>query len=209
MAVKVRKFKAEFPEFRATDDALIQAKLNQAARRIHAPVWGDMADDGVMFLAAHLVSISPTGEHARLKPGEETQYEKEWNRMKREVTTGFRVTGPAQGSASSAATPAPAPPPDTLGRINHALIGFLARADEAAMTLLANQLIADPMDGDNYRAVQQINGTSPGLWLWDADAGVFVQLYPVAAFDPNTILTAPDEVGEVLIDTDGNVMVAI
>lgn len=93
MAVTVARFVNDFPEFRDTDEAQITAKLTQAARRINVPVWGTAADDGVMFLAAHLLSISPAGEGARIQTEKrEDVYLLEWNRMKREVAYGFRTT---------------------------------------------------------------------------------------------------------------------
>jgi len=94
MTVSVAYFKINYPEFRETKDSLVQAKINSATKRIAAPTWGDRANDGVMLLTAHLLSLSPSGEHARLKKEDDmTIYSAELQRMRRAVTMGVdRVT---------------------------------------------------------------------------------------------------------------------
>ena len=92
MALTVKQFKNEYPQFRQTDEALVSAKLAAAGRRIGA-LWADRADDGQGLLAAHLLSIAPGGENARLqKDMGKTIYQDEYEQMKLEITFGFRNT---------------------------------------------------------------------------------------------------------------------
>jgi hypothetical protein len=94
MSVSLSTFRAAFPEFKTAPDALVLEKLGEAAIEIKASVWGDFADKGQKYLAAHLIASSPYGGTARLtKDGQSTTYLLEWNRLKRIVSSGFRVTG--------------------------------------------------------------------------------------------------------------------
>ena len=55
------EFRAEYAEFRLLNDTVVQAKLDQAYRRI-GESWGDLRDDGAKLLTAHLLASSPLGE---------------------------------------------------------------------------------------------------------------------------------------------------
>jgi hypothetical protein len=89
VTVTVAQFLEAYPDFENTDQALIQSKLNLAAGRIATGTWGDLADEGNMALAAHLLSMSPSGENARLaKEDRADVYERVWRQMVREVTMG-------------------------------------------------------------------------------------------------------------------------
>jgi hypothetical protein len=89
MAVSVSRFKQAYPDFENTSNSLVSQKLTAALGRINTEVWGDQADQGQMALAAHLLSISPQGEQARLKmENRGTMYGKEWRQMIKEVTMG-------------------------------------------------------------------------------------------------------------------------
>jgi hypothetical protein len=78
-----------FPEFERTEDQLCLQKINAATARTAAAVWGDKVNDGIMWLAAHLLSMSPEGEQSRLKAeNRATTYERTLNMMRREVTFG-------------------------------------------------------------------------------------------------------------------------
>jgi len=100
MAIGVSEFLVRFPEFRNADHSLIDAKLIEARAQIGASVWGDLYDQGVGYLAAHLLSVAPTGQHARLIPASAkasrddslTTYEREYKRLVLVVAHGFRVT---------------------------------------------------------------------------------------------------------------------
>ncbi len=92
MAVTLAKFRNAFDEFRSTDDGAIEAKLVLARLEVNAGVWGGRADSGVMHMTAHLLSLAPSGQNARLKVTGRTPYLMQYNRMKRAVTSGFART---------------------------------------------------------------------------------------------------------------------
>lgn len=56
----------EFTDVNAEHPALISAKLAEAGRRVSASVTGDLYQDLVAYLAAHLIATSPQGQQARL-----------------------------------------------------------------------------------------------------------------------------------------------
>ena len=87
MSVTVHRFRLAFPEFKRTPEATIKEKIRSAALRVNASIWGDKADDGIMWLTAHLLSVAPMGEQARLKlENRGTMYGVEYKKMVREVT---------------------------------------------------------------------------------------------------------------------------
>lgn len=94
MAVTVQRFLKSYPDFKDTDYQLVEQKLNQAIARVDSDNFGDLENEGVMLLTAHLLSISPSGEKTRLvKDSNETIYEKEYRRLAKEVTFGLgRIT---------------------------------------------------------------------------------------------------------------------
>lgn len=62
MTATLAEFRTMFPEFDspvATDEQ-VQAKLDLAARMMDVARWGDLFDDGQLFYAAHLLSVSLT-----------------------------------------------------------------------------------------------------------------------------------------------------
>ena len=90
-----------FPEFEAAPIALVEAKIAEAVLQIDAEVWGAKTDLGVSYLACHLLSMSSFGQHSRLQPANTkvgrtdalTTYEREYQRIKSSVASGFRVVG--------------------------------------------------------------------------------------------------------------------
>jgi hypothetical protein len=94
--VSVAQFKRRFGEFSDADENIIAEALLEAESRVAADVWGDRRANGVKYLAAHLVSLSPAGEKMRLSVGSkadkgETVYYAEFIRMRRARVSGFRV----------------------------------------------------------------------------------------------------------------------
>jgi hypothetical protein len=83
----------QFPEFGAVDTTFLQAHLNAAVLEVDANIWGAKVDQGIMYLAAHKIALSPFGNNAKLvaKDGT-TTYEKHYSRLKLQVSSGFRVT---------------------------------------------------------------------------------------------------------------------
>lgn len=60
MAVDVSTFRIDHPQFAdpATySDATIARALERAALRVNSDVWGDLADEGLSLLAAHLMAL--------------------------------------------------------------------------------------------------------------------------------------------------------
>lgn len=91
MAVSVRQFKAEFPEFNDTPVPVIQRCLSDATGQINSSIWGTKTNQGIKYLAADLLSSGPLGEQARLKADNRSNnYHMIYERLKRQVTFGFR-----------------------------------------------------------------------------------------------------------------------
>lgn len=95
----VDTFRTAFPEFASTDAGLVQAKLTEAALSIDPNVWRLKATVGQGYLAAHLITLSPKGQNARMvvttKEGTQatTTYWGHFKRLQREVTRGMAVAG--------------------------------------------------------------------------------------------------------------------
>lgn len=88
------EFKVEFPEFANAPDALVTAKLADAAAQVNATTWGDLTDRGVKYLAARLLALSPQGRAMKLVSADgKTAYDDTYMAMKRSVASGFRVVG--------------------------------------------------------------------------------------------------------------------
>ena len=86
------EFKAAFPEFDRAADSLVDNRLEQAEFRTSLDVWGDLQVDGIMWLAAHLLALSPQGREMRIDPNKpETLYDMERKRLERIVASGWRV----------------------------------------------------------------------------------------------------------------------
>lgn len=83
MAVSVQQLRSEFPEFVNTSSGLLAGKIADATAMLNAHAFGEMHDQAVKYLAAHLVALSPGGEFARLDASEEndgarTLYERQY-----------------------------------------------------------------------------------------------------------------------------------
>lgn len=101
MALTFEQFRGRFPEFESAPKTFVEAKLAEALLQIGG-AWGAQADLGQGYLAAHLLSIAPGGQQARLIPpnakpvrGEAlTTYEREYLRLLRGIALGVgRVVG--------------------------------------------------------------------------------------------------------------------
>jgi hypothetical protein len=91
MAVTVASFLVAFPELAPAGEPLIAAKLAEAARSVNANVWGVKTDDGVSYLAAHLLACSPYGENARLSSDKgESTYGRRFEALRWQVGAGLR-----------------------------------------------------------------------------------------------------------------------
>lgn len=64
----VATFRSRFPAFagQTPSDAVVQAKLDEAAEQIDETVWGTRAEAGHGNLTAHLLALEPFGQDARM-----------------------------------------------------------------------------------------------------------------------------------------------
>lgn len=90
MTVTPDQIKAEFPEFAATDPALIGYRIDDAVRLVDPGTFGLLTDQAVKYLACHLIALMPHGEMARLVESQEpggarTTYERQYLLIKRSV----------------------------------------------------------------------------------------------------------------------------
>lgn len=77
----------------------IQRALNKAERDVHRPTWGDYADDGVMYAAAHNLSLKARkSKHGAGAVGSVTA------RTTGQNVTGFSTLGRTREDATWAAT---------------------------------------------------------------------------------------------------------
>ena len=90
--VTVGLFKEHFEEFRDTSPNLVQKKIEQATANVNADFFGDNTEWAIMLRTAHYLSLSPTGENARLKltggmglSGPSTMYEREFQTLCKQV----------------------------------------------------------------------------------------------------------------------------
>ncbi len=98
MAADRATFIVQFPEFRDTAEAQVNAVLAAAELEIDREVWDAKGDQGQMYLAAHKLALSPYGNAAQMvlkKPGEgahgETVYGSHYDSLVKQVGSGFRV----------------------------------------------------------------------------------------------------------------------
>jgi hypothetical protein len=94
VTVTAASFKVAFPEFVTAPDAIVTARIGMAQRRTPAGIWGDLEDDGVSYLTAHLLALAPSARDMRKgeKPGE-TMYGRERKILEAIVSSGFRTAG--------------------------------------------------------------------------------------------------------------------
>lgn len=66
------EFRTMFPEFAGANDGMVDAFLARAAVSTPAESWGVLADEGQLYLTAHLLATSPHGQNARLAADDAT-----------------------------------------------------------------------------------------------------------------------------------------
>jgi hypothetical protein len=97
MAHDLATFRISFPEFAGADDPFVQAWLDRAEARCGVARWGAKRDDGIFFLAAHLMAVSPWGNSAKLitspkeKGYQRTTYGLEYWTLALSISAGARV----------------------------------------------------------------------------------------------------------------------
>lgn len=91
MTVSTSSFKDRFAQFANTDDDLVQLVLDEASSQVNRTVWGSRADEGILYLAAHLLEIDAYGEASRLNDDtKQTTFERHFKRLIQQVTVGKR-----------------------------------------------------------------------------------------------------------------------
>jgi hypothetical protein len=91
--VDLTAFRLRFPEFQNVDGPQIQAFLDDAATRINAGVFGDSYDAAHGYLTAHMISVSPFMQTAKLQEDDAlTTYLKEFRAIRNERGTTPVVT---------------------------------------------------------------------------------------------------------------------
>jgi hypothetical protein len=86
------QFRAVVPAFARASDALIADKLAMAERRTPVGILGELQEDGVKYLAAHLLALEPGARD--LVKGEkvgESTYGRERKTLEAIVSSGHRV----------------------------------------------------------------------------------------------------------------------
>jgi hypothetical protein len=61
-------FRTTFPEFEIVPDGTIEQRLSWAIAQCDENTWGDLREQGVLLLAAHLVVLTPGGNPLRIEP---------------------------------------------------------------------------------------------------------------------------------------------
>lgn len=92
LVVQWGEFIEAFPEYQDVSRARIERFLDAAERELHPDVWGAKRGDGVLWLAAHMLALSPMGEPAKLATNGATSYGTHFDALVMSVASGFRVT---------------------------------------------------------------------------------------------------------------------
>lgn len=94
MTLTTAQFKTRWTEFAETSDELVQETLDEAYLRTDSRLFGARTDKAAGLLAAHLLSISPQGQQARLESKDgSTNYWAERQRMNQVAAGGGRTSG--------------------------------------------------------------------------------------------------------------------
>lgn len=96
MAVDAATLISEFPEFadvNARNPMIVTRALRNAAQYVSAVRFGDRYQDAVFLKAAHIISMSPFGESARLAKGsDQTIYSVQFDDMIKALPVRMLVT---------------------------------------------------------------------------------------------------------------------
>ena len=88
----VAVFLQGFPEFQGVPTPQIQFHMNGATAQVDPAFWGGKTDDGIYFLTAHRLALSPWGMNARLaEPDKATTYWQHYDALRAQVAPGVAV----------------------------------------------------------------------------------------------------------------------
>jgi hypothetical protein len=86
------QFRARFPEFSLAENAYVQSFLTAAIARLDATAWpADMLVEGIGYLAAHLMALTPAGHTAGMSSQGMSTYGREYDNLCRIVAGGPQV----------------------------------------------------------------------------------------------------------------------
>lgn len=86
-AITLSEFRTRFPEFRQVEDIKVETAIEDATLEMSLDTWGTLYSVGMGYLVAHKLAL-------RYEDPQEPNignYRKEFARMQRRVTSGFRV----------------------------------------------------------------------------------------------------------------------
>ena len=87
------EFKIQFPEFKSVPDPMLNAHIAAASLECSPEVWGTLLDQGIAYLAAHKLALSPYGNSAKLSNASGgSTYFTHYSDLVRKVAQGYRVT---------------------------------------------------------------------------------------------------------------------
>lgn len=91
MTVTASTLKEAFPEFDGATDAHVTATIALATARCHSATWGDLRDQGIMYMSCDLLARSPFARDMRLvaKDGT-TVYQETFDQLLAAATCGRR-----------------------------------------------------------------------------------------------------------------------
>lgn len=64
--IAVADVEARFPELITAGGALIQECIRGAVDRLNSDTWGALYREGLLYMTAHLLALSPYGQEARM-----------------------------------------------------------------------------------------------------------------------------------------------
>ncbi len=83
-------FRLRFVEFSKTDDAIVSARIADAMAECSEEAFAETYPSAVLYLAAHLLAISPYGQSARATQTS-TTYWVHFDRLQTQAAVGPRV----------------------------------------------------------------------------------------------------------------------
>jgi hypothetical protein len=85
-------FLAQYPEFSASDTALVDVMLAAAATQLGQVYWGSYYDQGHGLLTASMLARAPEGQTSRLQSQQGTStYQVAFEKLRQEITFADRV----------------------------------------------------------------------------------------------------------------------
>lgn len=92
MAITETDFKKAFPEFATAPSDLVTSKLAYGDSLTPVGIWGDLKEQGAFLYCARFLALSPFGRKVGLVNKQDvTNYDEDLARLRRTVTSGFRV----------------------------------------------------------------------------------------------------------------------